>query len=174
MSNRKGLVIINTGNGKGKTTAALGLMLRAWGNGLRVILLQFVKSPNREYGEHKAARRIGIEVITLGGGFVFDPNDQGQHRALALEQWQTAKEKINSGNYDLIVLDELTYPVNFGWIPVEEVIYILKNRPEGLHVVITGRGAPESLIEFADTVVEIQDVKHHFRSGIKAQRGIEL
>ena len=118
MSDRKGLVIINTGNGKGKTTAALGLMLRAWGNGLRVILLQFVKSPDREYGEHKAARRIGIEVVTLGGGFVFDPNDQGKHRSLALEQWQTAKEKINSGNYDLIVLDELTYPVNFDWIPV--------------------------------------------------------
>jgi cob(I)alamin adenosyltransferase len=170
----KGLVIVNTGNGKGKTTAALGLMLRAWGNGLRVIMLQFVKSPDREYGEHKAARRIGIEILALGGGFVFDPNDEGKHRSLALEQWEAAKQKIRSGDYDMVVLDELTYPVVFGWIPAEEVIDILKNRPDGLHVVITGRGAPQSLVDFADTVVDMTDVKHHFRSGVKAQRGIEL
>jgi cob(I)alamin adenosyltransferase len=174
MSRVRGLVIVNTGKGKGKTTAALGLMLRAWGNGLRVVMLQFVKSPDREYGEHRAARKIGLEIIALGGGFVFDPNDEGKHRSLALEQWEAAKQKIRSGEYDMVVLDELTYPVVFGWIPVEEVIEVLKNRPKGIHVVVTGRGAPQPLIDFADTVVEMMDVKHHFRNGITAQRGIEL
>ena len=174
MSPTKGLVIVNTGNGKGKTTAALGLMLRAWGNGLRVVMLQFVKSPGRETGEQKAASKIGLEMITVGGGFVFDAKDTGRHRELADRQWQTAREKIGSGDYDLVILDELTYPLQFGWISVEELLDVLKNRPAKVHVVITGRNAPQPLIDYADTVVEITDVKHHFRQGIKSQRGIEL
>jgi cob(I)alamin adenosyltransferase len=174
LSPTKGLVIVNTGNGKGKTTAALGLMLRAWGNGLKVVMLQFVKSPGRQTGEHKAAEKIGIEVITVGGGFVFDAKDDGRHRELAVQQWQTAKQKIGSGNYDMVVLDELTYPLQFGWISVDELLEVLKTRPAKLHVVITGRNAPQPLTDFADTVVEITDVKHHFRQGVKSQRGIEL
>ena len=174
MSPARGLVIVNTGNGKGKTTAALGLMLRAWGNGLRAVMLQFVKSPGRETGEQKAASKIGLEMITVGGGFVFDAKDAGRHRELADRQWQTAREKIGSGDYDLVILDELTYPLQFGWISVEDLLDVLKNRPAKLHVVITGRNAPQQLIDYADTVIEITDVKHHFRQGIKSQRGIEL
>ncbi len=174
MSPTKGLVIVNTGNGKGKTTAALGLMLRAWGNGLRVVMLQFVKSPGRQTGEHTAVKKIGIEIITVGGGFVFDAKDSGTHRQLAVQQWQTAKEKIGSGDYDMVVLDEITYPLQFGWISVDELLDILKMRPAKLHVVITGRNAPQPLMDYADTVVEITDVKHHFRQGVKSQKGIEL
>ena len=174
MSPVRGLVIVNTGNGKGKTTAALGLMFRAWGNNMKVVMLQFVKSPEHEAGEHKAARRIGIEIIPGGAGFVFDPQDIGRHRALALEQWQEAQKRIMSGKYDMVVLDELTYPLKFDWIPVNEVIEVLKHRPVNLHVIITGRDAPQALIDFADTAVDMSDIKHHFRQGIKAQQGIEL
>jgi cob(I)alamin adenosyltransferase len=174
MSPAKGLVIINTGNGKGKTTAALGMMFRAWGNNMKVVMFQFVKSPEHESGEHKAARRIGIEIVPGGAGFVFNPQDTGKHRALAIEQWQEAKKRINSGDYDMVVLDELTYPLNFDWIPLNEVIDVLKHRPVNLHVIITGRNAPQALIDFADTAVDVSDIKHHFKKGIKAQPGIEL
>jgi cob(I)alamin adenosyltransferase len=174
LSEDKGLVIINTGDGKGKTTAALGLMLRAWGNGLRTVMLQFVKSSDRETGERKAAKAIGLEMVTVGDGFVFDPNDEGKHRALAVEQWETARGKIMSGKYDMVILDEITYPIEFGWTSTDELIEVLRSRPAGLHVIITGRRAPEALLEIADTVVEMTDVKHHFRSGVRAQRGIEM
>ena len=170
----RGLVIINTGNGKGKTTAALGMALRAWGNDMKVVVVQFVKRSDSNYGEHKAARRIGLEMVTEGAGFVFAEKDATPHKRLALEQWHVAQEKLSSGAYDLVVLDEITYPLQFGWIPVEEVVQVLKQRPPGLHVVITGRNAPQALIDFADTVAEIRDVKHHFRQGIKAQPGVEM
>jgi cob(I)alamin adenosyltransferase len=170
----KGLVIINTGNGKGKTTAALGLMMRAWGNDMSVVMLQFIKSPENGSGEYRAAKRIGIEILQGGAGFVFDPQDANVHRTLAIKQWQEAQKRINSGKYDLVVLDELTYPLKFGWIAVGEVIDVLEHRPSNLHVVITGREAPRALIDFADTVVNVGDVKHHFKKGIKAQAGIEL
>ncbi len=174
MSPAKGLVIVNNGNGKGKTTAALGLVLRAWGNDLKVVVLQFVKSPGKGAGEQKALKRMGIEMATVGAGFVFDPDDTGRHRELAVQQWETAKQKIKSSSYDMVVLDEITYPLQFGWISVEELLEVLRTRPPGLHVVITGRNAPQPLIDFADTVVEITDVKHHFRQGVKSQKGIEL
>lgn len=167
-----GLVIIYTGNGKGKTTAAMGLMLRAWGNNLKVVMLQFVKS--QTCGEHIAAQRLGIEVITGGAGFVFDPAAEGPHRELAMQQWREAMTRIKSGQYRMVVLDELTYPLNFGWVSTEEVIATLRERPAGQHVVITGRNAPQALVDFADTVVELQDIKHHFARGIKAQAGIEF
>ncbi len=174
MSAVQGLVIVHTGKGKGKTTAALGLLFRAWGNGLRVVMLQFVKGAESDYGEHKAARRIGVEIIPGGAGFVFDPADPGPHRDRAIEQWQEAKKRINSGNYDMVILDELTYPLYFGWITPQEVNEVLKERPSNLHIIITGRGAPEELIDFADTVIDICDVKHHLQKGVKAQKGIEL
>jgi cob(I)alamin adenosyltransferase len=174
MNPTKGLVIINTGNGKGKTTAALGMLFRAWGNDMKVVMLQFLKSPDSKTGERQAAQRIGIEVVTGGAGFVFDPDDDSGHRPAAVEQWKTARQKINSGQYDMVILDELTYPLQFGWISVDDVIDVLKNRPVNLHVVITGRNAPQSLIDFADTAVEVADIKHHFEKGVKAQPGIEF
>lgn len=171
----KGLVIVITGEGKGKTTSALGMMLRAWGNGMRVIVLQFIKSPKREYGELKAARMMGVEMVPGGAGFVFQETaDKEVHRGVAVAQWQVARERISSGSYDMVILDELTYALKFGWIPVEELLDVLKKRPAGQHVIITGRDAPEALTEFADTVSEVKDIKHHFRQGIKAQKGIEL
>jgi cob(I)alamin adenosyltransferase len=174
MNDTKGLVILNTGNGKGKTTAALGLMLRAWGNDMKVVMLQFVKSPDRESGEHRAAKRLGIEIVPGGAGFVFDPDDSGQHRALAIAQLQEAKKRIASDKYDMIILDEFTYPLLFDWIPAEEVFEVLDKRPSRIHIVITGRDAPGALIDYADTAVNVVDIKHHFKKGIKEQPGIEL
>ena len=172
---RKGLVIVLTGEGKGKTTSALGMMLRAWGNDMKVVVLQFIKSPKREYGELKAAREMGVEMVPGGAGFVFPKTvDIEVHKSVAVDQWKMAREKIISGGYDMVVLDELTYALKFGWVPVEELIDVLRQRPAGQHVIITGRDAPQALIDFADTVSEIRDVKHHFRQGIKAQKGIEL
>jgi cob(I)alamin adenosyltransferase len=171
----KGLVIVITGEGKGKTTSALGMMLRAWGNGMKVIVLQFIKSPRREYGELKAARKMGVEMVQGGAGFVFpETPDKDVHKAVAVAQWQAARDKINSGDYDMVILDELTYALKFGWVPVDELIELLKKRPAGQHVIITGRDAPAALIDFADTVSEVKDIKHHFRQGVKAQKGIEL
>ena len=174
MSPTKGLVIVNTGNGKGKTTAALGMLFRAWGNDMKVVMIQFLKSPDRESGEHKAAKRLGIEIIQGGAGFVFNSNDTGQHHTLAMEQWQEARKRINSDKYDMVILDEFTYPLYFGWIPVEEVFDTLDHRPDRLHVIITGRDAPGALIDYADTAINVVDIKHHFKKGIKAQPGIEL
>lgn len=172
--NRKGLLIVHTGRGKGKTTAALGLLLRAWGHGMRAIMLQFVKSSSANYGEHRAAKRTGMEILAHGSGFTWQSKDAESGRALALELWEMAKGKICSGEYDMVVLDEFSYPLNYGWISVEEAINVLQGRPKGVHVVITGREVPQAVIEVADLVTEMREVKHPLRVGIKAQPGIEF
>src|SRR5512136_2707030 len=126
----KGLVIVNTGHGKGKTTAALGTVLRAWGQGLRICVVQFIKAETGAWGEVKAARKLGIEWHALGDGFTWRSRDMGQTRARALAAWQLAQDKITSGQYDLIVLDEFTYPLSFGWLDAAGVVAWLKaNRP---------------------------------------------
>lgn len=170
---RKGLVIVNTGNGKGKTTAALGVLLRAWGNGMRVVMLQFIKHTTARWGEIKAAEKMGIEMIPLGSGFTWKSKDLEKDKALARQGWEICKEKIQSGQYDLVILDELTYTLKYGWLPLDEVLQVLKNRPEGLHIIITGRDAPQELIDFADLVTEMRKVKHPYDQGIRAQLGIE-
>ncbi len=172
----RGLVIINTGNGKGKTTAALGLMLRAWGHDRKVIMLQFVKNTKANFGEHRAARRIGIEIIAGGAGFVLPgvTGDVEKSIRLSRELWSRAAKIITSGEYDMVVLDELSYPLNYEWLDVQEVISVLRNRPDKEHVVITGRDMPDELIEFADMVTEFTEIKHHFNNGIEAQPGIEF
>jgi cob(I)alamin adenosyltransferase len=171
---RKALVIVNTGDGKGKTTAALGVLLRAWGRGMKVVMLSFIKSETSNYGEERAARKLGIELIPLGGGFTWLSKDLEKDKALAQECWRLCKEKIGSGEYDIVVLDEITYAMNYGWLDIEEVIETLRNRPADLHVVITGRDAPQALIDYADLVTEMRSVKHPFDSGIKAQPGIDF
>ena len=171
---RKGLVVVNTGHGKGKTTAALGVVLRAWGRGMRVIIIQFVKTRTGNYGENRAAKKLGIEMIPMGEGFTWLSKDIEKDKATAREAWELARQKICSDEYDLVVLDELTYPLTYGWVPVQEVIDVLRQRPEGLHVIITGRDAPEELIEYADLVTEMQEIKHPFNKGLKAQPGIEF
>jgi cob(I)alamin adenosyltransferase len=170
----QGLVIVHTGNGKGKTTAALGLLLRAAGQGLRVAMFQFIKAKSGNWGESRAARRLGVEIVPLGSGFTWTSTDLERDRELAHEGWGHCRAAIESGEYDLVVLDELTYCLTFGWLELEDVLAVLRNRPAGQHVVITGRDAPPELLEFADLVTEMREIKHPFAAGIKAQKGIEF
>lgn len=169
-----GLVVINTGKGKGKTTAALGMLLRVWGWEMKVVVLQFIKSSKANWGEHRAARRMGVEILSLGTGFSWKAKSTRISKYRATKLWGLAKEKISSGEYDMVILDELSYPFKYGWLSTEEVLEVLRNRPKGLHVVITGRDFPQKCIEFADLVTEMREVKHPLRKGIKAQPGIEF
>ena len=172
---QKGLLIVNTGDGKGKTTAALGVIFRSWGCGLRICMIQFIKSSVFETGEFKAARQLNIEWHRCGDGFVFRSEGQNEAAAMAMEGWKLAQQKILSAAYDLIVLDEFTYPLIFGWLDPQEVAdWILRNKPAAMHLIITGRNAPESLIEIADLVTEMKLIKHPFQNGIKAQPGTEF
>ncbi len=171
---RKSLVVVNTGNGKGKTTAALGVLFRAWGRGLNVVMLQFIKSTTSNYGENRAAKKIDMEIISLGGGFTWLSKDIEKDKALARDLWEQCKAKIASGDYDVVALDEFTYPLAYGWLPTSEVIDFLKTRPARTHVIITGRDAPQELIDYADLVTEMREIKHPFQQGIKAQPGIEF
>ena len=171
---RAPLVLIFTGNGKGKTTSALGITMRAWGRGWKIVWLQFIKSKTSNYGEMRAARRMGIEMIPLGDGFTWLSKDLDKDRALARQCWELAREKLHSGQYDLVVLDEITYAVNYGWLEADEVIETLRTRPPDVHVIMTGRDAPEPLVAFADLVTEMVEVKHPYKRGIKAQPGIEF
>jgi cob(I)alamin adenosyltransferase len=170
----QGLVIVNTGNGKGKTTAALGLLLRAWGQGLRVAMFQFIKAKSGNWGESRAAHKMGVEIVPLGSGFTWSSGDLERDRALAREGWERCRAAIISGDYDVVIMDELTYCFSFDWLDLEEVLDTLRQRPEGQHVVITGRDAPDALIAFADLVTEMREIKHPYSAGIKAQKGIEF
>lgn len=170
---KKSLVILYTGDGKGKTTAALGIVLRAWGRGLRVVMLSFIKAAAGDYGEHHAAQRLGIEISAVGRGFTWLSDNIEKDKAMALEGWQRAREKIASGAYDVVILDELTYPLAFGWLPLDEVLDVLRSRPDNVHVVITGRKAPDRLLELADLVTEMREVKHPFRRNVGAVPGID-
>ena len=171
---RHPLVLLYTGNGKGKTTSALGVTMRAWGRGWKVCWLQFIKSKTANYGETRAARRMGIEMIPLGDGFTWLSKDINKDIALARECWALAREKIESAEYDLVVLDEITYPISYGWLDVQDVIATLRERPADVHLILTGRDAAPELVEFADLVTEMTEVKHPFQQGIKAQPGLDF
>ena len=170
----RGLVIVNTGNGKGKTTAALGVLLRAWGRGMRVCMLQFIKARSANFGEEQAARKLGVEMIPLGDGFTWTSQDIARDRALAQEGWALCREKLASDDYDVVILDEFTYCFTYGWLDLDEVLAALRERPPLQHVIITGRDAPQALIDFADLVTEMRAIKHPYREGVKAQKGIEF
>jgi len=172
---KKGLVIVNTGNGKGKSTAAIGMMTRAWGRDMKVGVVQFLKHENARFGEIKAAERMGIDWIATGDGFTWTSKDMDETEARARHGWELAQERIASDKYDLLILDEFTYTMHFEWLDTSEVIEWLKaNKPLRLHLVITGRYAPEALIEYADLVTEMTLIKHPYEEGIKAQPGIEF
>ena len=172
---RKGIVIVNTGEGKGKTTAALGMLFRAWGRGFQICVIQFIKAETGQWGEVKAAQKLGIEWHKMGDGFTWDSEDMEETIAKARDGWRLAKEKIASDGYDLIVMDEFTYPLHFGWLDTDEVISWLRaNKPERLHLIITGRSAPQALLDYADLVTEMTVVKHPFEQGVSAQPGIEF
>jgi cob(I)alamin adenosyltransferase len=172
---RRGLVIVNTGDGKGKSTAALGLLLRAWGRGFRLCVIQFIKAETGQWGEVRAAKKLGIEWHSTGDGFTWTSKDMDQTAARAVRGWALAQEKIRSGKFDVILLDEFTYPLGFGWLDAAQVVEWLKgNKPAELHLIITGREAPPALIEYADLVTEMRALKHPFDEGVKAQPGIEF
>jgi cob(I)alamin adenosyltransferase len=173
---KQGLVIVNTGNGKGKSTSAFGILLRAWGRGFRVCVVQFIKAETGQWGEIKAAKKLGIDWFTTGDGFTWTSKDLDETAARAVHGWEIAREKIASGKYEVIILDEFTYALSFGWLDTAQVIDWLKaNKPADLHLVITGRDAPRALIEYADLVTEMREVKHPYTTrGIQAQPGIEF
>ena len=170
---RRGLVIVNTGDGKGKSTAAFGLALRAHGRGKAVKIFQFMKVPSARFGEHRMFEQIGIPIEGLGDGFSWKSQDLEHSAQLALNGWAKAREAILGGSYFMVTLDEITYPLIYGWMPLDDVLETLKARPSHVHVVLTGRRCPPEIIALADTVTEMTKVKHAFNAGIPAQRGIE-
>lgn len=173
---RHGLLIVNTGDGKGKTTAAVGLMLRAVGRGMSVGMYQFIKSDRvREHGEHQAAQLLGVDITPLGQGCTVGADDVTDDRALAVLGWERCAAALASGEFDVLILDELTFPLAWGWLDTTEVIHALRARPAGTHVVVTGRHAPLELIEAADLVTEMRVIKHPLREQrIGAQAGIDV
>jgi len=173
MTTPRGLLMVNTGNGKGKSTAAFGVAFRAIGQGLTVCVIQFIKGKWKT-GEMESARRIGLELTPMGKGFTWESKNLEEDKALMRQAWTKASEKILSGNYDLIILDELNYVLGYGYIPVDDVVRILRSRPSHVHVVVTGRNAPDEIISIADCVTEMRDIKHPYRSGIPAQKGIDF
>ncbi|HEX9854569.1 MAG TPA: cob(I)yrinic acid a,c-diamide adenosyltransferase [Acidimicrobiia bacterium] len=167
------VVIVNTGDGKGKSTAAFGTAMRAVARGWRVGVIQFIKSGKWKVGEEEVAGRLGVDWWALGDGFTWDSEDLGESQAIAQEAWRLAKEKLAGGEYEMVILDEITYPMNWGWIATEDVVDALRHRPEKVNVILTGRDAPAELIEVADTVTEMRMVKHAYEAGITASRGID-
>jgi len=171
----KSLLIVNTGDGKGKTTAALGQAFRALGHGFKVCVLQFLKG-TWKYGELEAAKRFSdlLEIHTLGKGFTWRSENIQQDIQVAQEAWEFAKGVIASGKFKMVVLDELTYLVSYGMVDENDILECLRNRPLGLHVIVTGRDASSRLKDLADLVTEMKEIKHPFQEGIKGQRGIEF
>jgi cob(I)alamin adenosyltransferase len=174
MEKRKGLVLLHTGNGKGKSTAAFGQALRAAGQGLKVCIVQFIKGQSRT-GEAKAFAALAdrVEFHVKGSGFTWQQKDKDELVRVAREAFAFAREKILSGSFDMVVLDELTYLVNYGMVNEEEVLELIRQRPAGMHLVITGRDAGEKLMAAADLVSEVRMIKHPYDAGVMAQKGIE-
>jgi cob(I)alamin adenosyltransferase len=170
----RGLVIVNTGDGKGKSSSAFGVMLRAIARGWRVMVVQFIKSEKWQTGERKMADQLGIDWITGGDGFTWESDDMEATAEAARDAWSRAAEIISAGQHDLVILDEATYPVTFGWVPVDDVVETIEARPEGVNVIITGRDADQALIDLADTVTEMKKVKHAFDEGIQARKGLDF
>jgi cob(I)alamin adenosyltransferase len=175
LNNEKGLLIVFTGRGKGKTTAALGMAVRAAGHGMKVLILQFIKGA-WAYGELKSLRKLEeIEIKPLGTGFTWKKESLDEDRRLAEAGWDEAVSEMKRGYYDMIVLDELNVVLSYGLLPGETVMRALEDRPPGLHMVVTGRDAPDELIAIADLVTEMKEVKHPFRDrGLKATKGVEF
>lgn len=168
------LVLVNTGNGKGKSSAAFGVMLRAVARDWKVAVVQFIKGSDWKVGEEKIGRQLGVEWHALGGGFTWDSNDPSADIALAQSAWAQASALIASGDYHLVILDEVTYLSTWGWVPTEEIVAAIANRPSHVNVVITGRDAAPEIIAIADTVTEMREIKHAYQSGIGAKRGIDF
>jgi len=167
------LVLVNTGNGKGKSSAAFGVMVRAVAADWPVAVCQFVKSSDWQVGEEKVGRQLGVEWHAFGDGFTWDSDDLDTDIAHARSGWAAAKALIEAGDHRLVVLDELTYLCTWGWIDTTDVVATIRDRPEHVNIVVTGRDAPPEIIEIADTVTEMTEVKHAYQQGIRAKRGID-
>ena len=171
----KGLIIVHTGKGKGKSTAAFGMVFRALGHGMPVAIVQFVKG-KWQTGERVALERFGdlVSINTMGEGFTWETQDRQRDLAAARAAWERAKGLIRAGQHRLVLLDELNIVLRYDYLPAQEVADFLREKPADVHVIVTGRNAPDALIEIADLVTEMEMVKHPFRSGVKAQQGIEF
>lgn len=175
--NTKGLLMVNTGDGKGKTTAAIGVLVRAAGRGMHCCMIQFMKSKNDRYGEHESLEQLGVEVHTMGDGFTWDTNDKAQDIKTSEETWALCVEKMRSEDYDLLVFDELVYVLDYKFLDISAVlneIRAAREKQPNLHIIATGRNASAELIEAADLVTEMKEIKHPFHAGIYAQQGIEF
>ncbi len=175
---KEGLVIVYTGKGKGKTTAALGMALRAIGYNHKVCMIQFIKG-SWHYGEMTSSRRLEpeFELTAIGKGFVGIIDDKSpieEHKQIAREAIQIARNKINSNNYNIVILDEINYALNLGLITLEDILEIISNKPDAVSLVLTGNYARDEVIEKADLVTEMREIKHPFKSGIKAKKGIDF
>lgn len=168
----KGLLIVITGNGKGKSTSGFGTVARAVGHGLKAAVAQFIKG-TWDCGERNLLERFDVEFAVMGTGFTWNTQDRAQDIAAATEVWAKAKEMLADPNIDLVLLDEITYMLSYKYLDLKEVLETLKNRPKNQHVLVTGRACHRELIELADTVSEVQSIKHAFESGVKAQKGID-
>ena len=176
----RGLLMLNTGDGKGKTTSAIGVMVRAAGRGLKCAMVQFMKSRTDRYGEHESLEKLGIEMHTMGDGFTWDTNDKSQDIKTSETTWALCVEKLRSREYELLVFDELLYVLSYGFLDIdvviEEIRNVRKDQPH-LHLILTGRNvdnALQKLIDEADLVTEMKEIKHPFHAGIFAQQGIEF
>jgi cob(I)alamin adenosyltransferase len=167
------VVIVYTGDGKGKSSSAWGVMIRALARGWKVAVVQFVKSGQWKVGEEKIGRQLGVDWWAIGEGFTWLSEDLTRDEAVAREGWGPARAVIVGGSHELVILDELTYPVNWGWIDGAEVAAVLAGRPSEVSVVVTGRNAPDELVAVADTVTEMRKVKHAYDAGIMARKGLD-
>lgn len=167
------IVVLNTGDGKGKSSAAFGVMGRAWARGWHVGVVQFVKGGKWKVGERKLADHLGIEWQTLGDGFTWESTDLDETEAKGRHAWEVARAKLASGDYEMLILDEITYAVSYGWVSIEEVVAGITERAPRTNVVITGRDAAPELIEIADTATEMRKIKHVYDRGVRAVKGIE-
>ena len=175
--NTKGLLMVNTGDGKGKTTAAIGVLVRAAGRGMKCVLVQFMKSKNDRYGEHESLEKLDVEVHTMGDGFTWDTKDPAQDIATSEKTWELCLEKMRSEEYDLVVFDEIVYVLDYKFLDVRSVlneVSKIRDKQPHLHILMTGRNAPTELVEAADLVTEMKEIKHPFHAGIYAQQGIEF
>jgi len=173
----KGLVMVFTGSGKGKTTAAMGMAFRAAGHGHKVLMIQFIKG-GTHYGELNSAEKLApyFRIVPMGKGFIrFDKNGpDDEDRKAILEAWDFSRKAIYSGEYRMVILDEINNAIDYGLLPLGEVLDALEKRPQDLHLVLTGRNARSEIVEAADLVTEMKEIKHPFHQGIKAQKGVEF
>jgi cob(I)alamin adenosyltransferase len=167
------LVLVNTGPGKGKTTAAIGVVVRGVARGWAVAVVQFLKSGAWHTGEEQTCRQLGVDWWAMGEGFTWDSADLTIDQAISADAWAHARSLINAGDHQLVLLDEVTYPINWSWIDLDDVVATIRGRPSHVNVICTGRNAPPALVDIADTVTEMTTVKHAYDAGIRAKKGID-